>query len=1854
MEPEDIILKLRQLLSNADCQVIISSLRQDALVWESLQNPTNSQKVLDAARTNPGMWSPAALFLIQFDNPALAVDLLNSISGRDSLQPLAHDLRQQSAQEYEKVYKSNQPPADLQQAGLLALALRERRHLKGSWQGFGDELIGQNDANTSYLLQSWRTPLACLYGMIPDSLEMLSGILPSASQDIKLGHISTILHAILSNPLSLDDQVNILTRFLNNFIPPLQLPWLQQLDFMGRSTLASHLALSLLGQPENAFYFAELKLEHADANHSEESSDPDTGESDCSFDPLLKIEPPDLIEMTRQLAEFYEYAGNSDQSISLLLDARDMTRRLQARITSQLAISAGSLQEDEVYINTWEQAHSLLPNSSTIQACLASAYLRANQTEETQTIVSDHCDDPLVQLAQAKLAAAQGNLVKAQEIGRLAFQKIVAHPPSNLAYVVLRQVKIHPHSEDIIQDLLDLNLVQEASELATLSLANQPVNLGLINLAIQVSRRAGKLAEAVELAQIGVTLEPENIAQHRLLAEFLEESQTWDLALSERQQVIELSTPPAIADLLALARCGLCLKKPAITLAVCQSILSENPEDGSAHHLHGKALLLSGSTQEAIDYFTQATLLIPEEPETWLDLSSAQAILGDSQKSLETLRAASLSNPNSAKIMAALGDASLANGSPTEALPPLRAAFELDPNSLPNALRLSDTLLRLGHYREARQVTEKIIQVYPQHPGLAYNYAQALLAGGEKHNALPYLFTAAQTPGVEAAPVIKLAQTVVDLVEEAQQPGGFNQVKTEDETSSLTSADFNLVVECLQGALAKDPENSEARMLLGEVLVANKQPIPAYDLFRKLAESAEGKDPEFYWRIQFGLGQTALANDQVDTALAALQEAASTNPENIEIQRTLAEAFHRASLFQESLQAARIVLKSAPLHLDNLIWFTHLMLDLKFLPEAINALTKAVELAPTQSDLLLLLGKIQFEAGDTSAAKQSFEGLKTLALTMPAELEEAASLFSKMDEVKKTIEFLELARQKQITPSYTTLVELAKAYDRSGNSKSAMEAVENAVALQKDDIDLCLLQSALYDKLERRQAALACLEHILQVITNNSALPSNQAAGALEQPYSSAEIHFRMARLLRSIGDIPTALGHAEEACQLAPENTEYRSLSAHLAYSLMSLDKASRLCQLPESQIDPEATVEEACKTDLHTVRLLCLTSELAFEKDDPSQVIGPWLITAARLSPGHPRVNALLTRLAKKNGELQNSEKYFNQAFSSLNQHQLLGNPAADQPSYESDPDSVWDILGTAEAALELGQWQVSLSLFQRAIEKLPLEARPRLRFARALVICAETQLTFQALNVKAHAPGEDRLNHTHYDLFEEAYLSANRLCQSTEVIRWHNRGQAVFHPGPQTARSLSNYITGPDDAAALIAAYRRSNQIAEAQKVAQTYFNHPDVLLQLNLALLETNLEASLAAVQTALELDVNNPILQAAYAYTISAEILIARQSIETALSFWPDEPEWHRFAAELSQKSGDILAAIAHWQQSVSLEPNSYEYNFALGSAYLASGNYPDAIKSLDLAVHINPFQAEAWYGLARANLQSGNFTEAMSCAEQTCDLSPNQVEPLLLAGEISLRLGQHEKAIAKSQAVQNLNPQNASAILLNARALSAMGSTQAALELIDFNLASYSQPTVLMLERIRLIKQLQGIQAALPDLQNLAGKNPNEPEVLTLLAQAQAETGQVDAAERTAQTSLKQLSTQPELHLLLGRIQRIKGQLDQAISHLSETIRQDPAQVEAYLELGKAYQDRRDHLQALKIYRQATQVAPNDPRPYYHAGLTLRESKDYLAAETMLRHAARLAPEDINIRRQLGAIITLNLVHHPQEASVIL
>jgi Flp pilus assembly protein TadD len=89
------------------------------------------------------------------------------------------------------------------------------------------------------------------------------------------------------------------------------------------------------------------------------------------------------------------------------------------------------------------------------------------------------------------------------------------------------------------------------------------------------------------------------------------------------------------------------------------------------------------------------------------------------------------------------------------------------------------------------------------------------------------------------------------------------------------------------------------------------------------------------------------------------------------------------------------------------------------------------------------------------------------------------------------------------------------------------------------------------------------------------------------------------------------------------------------------------------------------------------------------------------------------------------------------------------------------------------------------------------------------------------------------------------------------------------------------------------------------------------------------------------------------------------------------------------------------------------------------------------------------------------------------------------------------------------------------------------------------------------------------------------------------------------------------------------------------------------LELGRVHNDRRQYELALDQIQKAIEIAPGEPEGYYQAGRILKELKRYERAERMLRKASKLAPHDLKIHRQLGVLVTLNLVHGEPKREVL-
>jgi tetratricopeptide (TPR) repeat protein len=1857
------ISSLKALLPEADWPWVFSALSFDPLVWESLGGELG-QRALERPSNSPEDYTPAALALLALDFPASP----ESLRASPDLETTPTDNTLKASSSF-----------NLAQAGLAALQLREAWRESGTW-----EAVFRQISSTS------PTTLACLYAMLPDPPEMLRAAFSVETHDASRPGVNPALHALLANAMP----------------PSIHLEALNELI----SDLPRSERLALLGQvqryrPELAPMLAQL---------------------------AINLEPPFLgalpitngerdnglgqIEKSLRSARLYQLAHNHEQALTCLNEAALSARCVQADVAAQMAQVNAQNDNLKDCISAWEKAVQFNPDSVDHLAGWVLALISAGQVEDAQALL----DQNPVEVPHAGILLASARLAVLRGDNQIARQEALkALEASENATTTGLRMPVFLAGSDLSELLLELDACSEATRAAELSLTYKPNDSQLLALLARAQLAAHQPILAVQAAHLATALLPERPEIRQLLARCLEAAGDWPAAMNERlilQERLETTSPEDLRD---LATCALYAGEAGRAAHVCQLLLKQDQNDGLAWALLGQSAAAMGDTTSALDHLQHASELAPELSAPWLALSRLYRALDRGEKSLEALQAASLATPDLPEIHLALGETYLAQGALTQSLTSLRAASALaeerpgddlpisyrmwstgDPGNLRSladqvALRLGQTLHQLGHPPEARQILEGAYQRSPNDAEIAHAYAQVLVVLDDLSRVLEPLETVMRTECADAAPYLEYARCALAL----------HQRRTRG--ISLDAA-----IAAIHRAAELAPDNAKATALLAEALAANDELPAAMEAYRRALESDLAKEPIWQARLSLGLGEVAHKLGQIETAIAALQEASQANPSDAHVQRSLSEAYDAAGLSEDAHQAARAALMLAPDDVENLNWFANQALNLEDRPgishpdahkEAIEALERATRLAPDRGDIWVHLGQMQLESGDRAAALNAL--IRLADPDIPAsnstafELYQAAQGLSELGEADAAVSCLERALQNgpdTSAPADPCLLDLLTALStarrQTDDMPGALQALDQAIAISPDEPALYLQKADMLLELAQTEAdpsvarvdadnALACLESAMRLNPHD---PDLQRRAALTH---------------RSAGELPLALSYAAQMVDMSATISQAmsaRTLAADLALAMLQTTQARAFLDgaLPPSE--PAESVDDDVSIGYRALR-----AEMALEAGDERGAVEE-LVNVLEIAPENPRIQAIQARIIHSRDELQVAGDTLDSVL------KILGDPS-------TAPIAL--IRSAAQAALELGQWEVAVQLCQQACVTAPMEPRSHLDLGRAMVLRAEFFKLCRALDAIQRCSDSQALSDGTQLAVELALEKAETLVTSWnvdlngkaagqptketggrlkmkwadplgQIQRWRARSLAIFRPSPEASRLLASLPPHPDDAAARVACLRELDDLTTAGLAAREYPQHPLVLLQLALTLMDEKPRQAMAAIHAAGEIlsqpSANRRFRSAFGSKEIAPLIhaLLARlfhrdgnrasdedsalQSILSALAIWPDEPRWHALVAEiylggdLREGQSDLEAAISHLEQAVRLDPDFTPPLLVLGQVYLREGSLHSlqkAAHAFEQAAQAAPDMADPWIWLAQTYRDMGNLEQAAAHAERAVTLAPNQIRPLILRGEIALQANNPRGALSRAQAALRIQSDDPDALLLLARALNDLDRPEEALDTLEKALPLTFEALPLSLEKVRLLSRAKGKDAALQALQSLTDHYPEEPRVLALQAETLETSGESEAAIRTAQRALRSQSSeypmstveQAQLHFLLGRLLRRSGQLDQAVHHLSETIRLSPDLVDAYLEIGHVHQERRQHNQALNAFRQAIAVAPRDHRPYYLIGQALKESKDYLGAEKMLRRATELAPDDVSIHRLLGAVVALNLVHNRRE-----
>ena len=1840
-EKYSFIASLKSTLPEESWPWVIPALRQDDLIWQSLQDPKFGEQALRHIGSQPDDWSPASLALLASGyNQHISLDTLNP------------EIRQNALHAFEQFVKPASPHAydrlTLAKSGLLAIALVERFNRVGSWLGLEADL-------RNVPVTSLKTPIACLCGITPDRdglLRFLAG--NSAPQEYQ----ELLIHAVLCMPQRLHDHAKTLHAILKD------LPLSKCLHAL------THLKKL---RPNFATSLARLFLE-SQPTLSNRRSFPSYQENLEQISQLLRS------------ADIFDIANLPSQAASLRSLALETTRELHTGISTQLANAFAQKGDLEASLSSWQGSDDLPVDFGSLRqhippVDLVLALLKTGNVEDALALLKDHenqtsiHEGALYQLTSARDSLSQGLVTEAQEKARQALAEV-----KNLAHGSLDSIgwgnspqtqAVAQVSVELARLLLEVSLTREAVEAYEAALILEPDSTDLLIEKARTQRIAGDAAAAISTSHLAVALDPSVSRLRRELVANLEAAGDWESAYQERTALLEdrfaeeqTTEWPAVEDLQELAACALKARHPERTTEICEQLLEANPEDHTAQALLGEALAATGKIEAALIHLQKATQLVPHQSAAWLALARVRKAGGENARAIETLRTASNAIPDDPAILLALSEEYLDENSLTSALSSLRKAYDLATSSQTKdsdgstelsariAVLLGQTLTRLGHLDEANPLLEKAYQAHPVYPELAGAYAKVLLATGEPVRALEPLEIAMQAQPENPEAFVDYARA---LLAAGQQP--------------------EKAIQALQTALrqAEDdrPEiRSTAQGLLAEALAASGDLNAALQAYYHALDTQKSDDPEWYSRLSFGLGVVALDLKQPEIAVANLREAARVDSRNPEIHRKLAEAYTATKLFDEALASARTAKELASEDVDLLHWFADQALLLGAQAEALSALHQAVMINPQRTDLLIRLSQLNIEIGEKQLALETLSGITSLDNPDLDHLYQAAQLMLDLDDAPSAVVCLERVRAGSTAPDPGLLYTLANAHYQAGDMQQSLETLDYAIQVNPGNLALYELKTELLLSQSQIRAAKETLQRALELHPHNRM------------------IQLRLAKILRRGGQIQEALNAAEQVVgayrdkPFIPPALAARALAAELARASLRSDDARSLLSI-ELSGDKKDTDTSSEGSRLHTsderhqadqaaaLPFYCLSAEMALDEDE--EIAAAEALTRAfELAPEHPQVIALQARLTLRRGDHRNAIQTLQTAVEAAEREYKQGSSPSSQLDENTSESGLF--LAVAAAATEFRQWETALYFAHRVIKAAPLEAFAHTQLARTLVLRAEDQRLSDALDVITHAPGSDACSDAVFQTFEKALKSAcgclaeaheGEVDEEPQVIRrWRARGMAIFRPDHESLQVLEDLPAHkPEDYAARIALLRilgEMSGIAQLYKLSQEGVKplpkHHLVLAQLALSLgsngrRQRDLDDSIATARAAIDQQPGQPLYHFLLARLAKKQedIALALRSIQTALSIWPDEPRWQATAAELHLACDDPPAAIVHLRDAIRLEPQHLTHYLLLGEAYLRHGDVQQAIQTYEQARNVDPDHFQPYISLARAHLLRNDQAKATGCVERAINMAPNQIEPLLLRAEIALDARDPRGALNRAQAALAISPDHVLALHLQARALTALGRFADAQGVLERAISLAEDPLQLMLEEVELVSKSQGTSAALGALQELASQYPQEAMVLARLTMALAQAGKRDETIRAAQQALRLdgLSASERAHLLyvLGKHLRQAGQLDQAIYQLNEAIRQDPSMVAAYLELGAVHQDRRQHTQALDAYRRAIDVAPDNPQPYYEAGLLLKEGRDYQGAEDMLRRAAHLARNDVNIHRQLGALVAINLVH---------
>lgn len=1175
------IADLKTRLPQSEWPLVVAALRNEPTLWAELQQADFGAQALEAAGAQRNAWSPAFLGLLRLGQSGLHAELRAELH-----EAVAEKLRYQAASAYEQVSTQGAEAAPtVELAALLALALRERRRVLGSWEQLAQDLSVASP-------EFWKLPVAVLFGMLPEPQDLLAALLSAPEAELhKLG-----LHALTSNPLTVDEQSAVLLQTIADYPIPQFVSVLRQLAHM-------HLPLA-----QQAARFALHKLDNEPQDEGSELSQ---------------------IERLLLQAEIRQLSGQPEEAAPLLHAAWGAAQRVQAELAGKLAENAA--------VHADAPGLAALPESAVAAAKSAGSKHPAALIAAARVALKSGDASEAQRMAAAALAAAQDSAagenaalmrqlgeifvdLKLGEAARQAAELAVQHAPNDadsaafLSRVMTLCNEPHralqaahlaaalaPERSDLRRQLAKaLQANQQGADaygewLAVMAQETERTLDDLFGLA-QTALDADQLVECIQACQRVLAVQATHGGAHAVMGKALVAQGDANSAVEHLRRATELAPAQheAWIVLAELLRDQGDVQAARDTLFNAQQFTKPSAD---LQYLLGEIYLALQENEAALGAFSRAVELLAEptaQPNNVLNQNAAlqlgrlQRTLGHTNQARHTLERGVHMYPQHAGLQHELGKLLLALKEAPAALTALQVTLQAEPHNIEALLDAAQAQLMNKAAAEAEALLRAALDMRPS--SLATALLGEALAAQSKHTEAIHEFEAALRSDLAQEPGWNKRLVLGKALAQASQ-GEHDEALSILEALDVTTPGDPDVLHALCMAYSQAGRNEEAFQIASKVYMTSGKHEQDVLWFANQAE-ALGKGEDARRALSKGIAEHGSAAHVL--RLAELEWQDGTHEKAVDTLANLLRSANSAAL----AKAGRFLLERRAAATS--VSYFKRALELEETPALLDALTEAYEHSQQWNEALATIEKsLAAEPGQPTLLARKARVLQAAGRPQAA-LEALEQAIERMpDDLGLLANKARLLRAAGEWAAALTAAEKAFHLDLTHQPLLLLAAELALATLQPERARALLAEAKLA---EAPQAELACLQAELALDSNEELAAAKALAPALEGEQQSARVLALQAQLAARRADRTQAEHYLNTALDMVntkfsePQDAFTLISLARAAQGLMNYEAAVNLLQLAVKLVPGQALAQFALgKAIVHRAewQQLCAASD-------------------------------------------------------------------------------------------------------------------------------------------------------------------------------------------------------------------------------------------------------------------------------------------------------------------------------------------------------------------------------------------------------------------------------------------------------------------------------------------------------------------------------------------------------------------------------------------------------------------------------------------------------------------------------------